>query len=118
MGSGGTKQPNSKKKLPIELGEEHQEAKSTNKVELPTLREQLERIRELESQEQAEHVQNHLLKFFKYDHLPDHLQLTNKVFANVAVFIDEELPKCAESTAALRKLLEAKDCAVRAKLEG
>lgn len=54
-----------------------------------------------------------LLQFFRYDHLPPHLQEVSKRFGELAEFI-ETLPQNAERTVALRKLLEAKDCAVRA----
>ena len=57
-----------------------------------------------------------ILKFFKYDHLPEHLQEISKPFGDLATWMDENLPDCAEKSAGLRKLLEAKDCAVRAKL--
>jgi hypothetical protein len=56
----------------------------------------------------------YLLQFFKYDHLPEHLQTVSKPFADLAHKIAEDLPSNPESTTALRKLLEAKDCAVRA----
>lgn len=57
-----------------------------------------------------------LLQFFKYEHLPDELQKISKPFGDMADFIVINLPKNSERTTALRKLLEAKDCAVRAKL--
>ncbi len=59
---------------------------------------------------------NRLMQFFKYDHLPEHLQAISKPFAELACHIDSTIPANAESTVALRKLLEAKDCAVRAVL--
>lgn len=58
-----------------------------------------------------------LMQFFKYDHLPEHLQAASKPFAELAEII-HQLPRNPERTVALRKLLEAKDCAVRAKLAG
>jgi len=57
----------------------------------------------------------YLLQFFKYDHLPPHLQEVSKPFTALAEQI-AALPQNPESTTALRKLLEAKDCAVRAVL--
>jgi len=57
-----------------------------------------------------------ILKFFKFDHLPPHLQDKSKPFAHLAAWIVETLPRNAERTVALRKLLEAKDAAVRAGL--
>jgi hypothetical protein len=56
---------------------------------------------------------NKLLQFFKYDHLPQHLQEVSKPFADLAQQLDQTLPVNAESSVAFRKLLEAKDCAVR-----
>lgn len=57
---------------------------------------------------------NKLLQFFSYDHLPERLQNVSKPFHHLAVTMDEFLPDNAEKTTALRKLLEAKDCAIRA----
>ena len=57
-----------------------------------------------------------MLQFFKYDHLPEHLQAVSKPFADLANQIVNTLPSNLERTVALRKLLEAKDCAVRAVL--
>lgn len=51
---------------------------------------------------------------FAYAHLPPHLQAISKPFAELAKHLVETIPSSAELTAALRKLLEAKDCAVRA----
>ena len=59
---------------------------------------------------------NNLLQFFDYEHLPDHLQTVSKPFGDLAREMAATLPLNAESTTALRKLLEAKDCAVRALL--
>lgn len=56
----------------------------------------------------------YLLQFFKYEHLPEHLQKASKPFGDLAQFIIDTTPDNPERTAALRKLLEAKDCAVRA----
>lgn len=60
---------------------------------------------------------NKLLQFFEYDHLPEHLQAVSKPFGELAKQLDATLPSNAETTVALRKLLESKDCAVRAILE-
>lgn len=57
-----------------------------------------------------------LMQFFAYEHLPSHLQEISKPFGQFALWIAETLPRNPERTVALRKLLEAKDCAVRAKL--
>ena len=58
----------------------------------------------------------YLLQFFAYEHLPPHLQEISKPFGDLAQQIVDTLPANAERTAGLRKLLEAKDCIVRAKL--
>lgn len=57
-----------------------------------------------------------LLKFFKYDHLPEHLQAVSKPFCDLAHITAVLAPDNEETPACLRKLLEAKDCAVRATL--
>lgn len=59
---------------------------------------------------------SYLLQFFAYAHLPPHLQLVSKPFGDLAEQIDKNIPNNPEKTVALRKLLEAKDCAVRALL--
>jgi len=61
-------------------------------------------------------MNDRMLQFFVYEHLPPHLQAVSKPFGDLARHIVETLPSNAERTAALRKLLEAKDCAVRALL--
>jgi len=58
-----------------------------------------------------------MLKYFEFSHLPPHLQSISKEFAGLAIFMVVNLTRCPERTAGLRKLLEAKDCAVRAALE-
>lgn len=57
-----------------------------------------------------------ILQFFAYQHLPPHLQEVSKPFCELAHKMAETLPPCAELSAGLRKLLEAKDCAVRASI--
>lgn len=59
---------------------------------------------------------SYLMQFFKFSHLPEHLQGVSSEFHSIATIIDERLPDNPEKTTALRKLLEAKDCAVRAVL--
>lgn len=57
-----------------------------------------------------------IIKYFNYEHLPEHLQAVSKPIGDLARQMDEALPDGAEKSAGLRKLLEAKDCLVRAKL--
>lgn len=59
--------------------------------------------------------QEHIEQFFSYSHLPANLQEISKPFADLAAVV-LTLPRNPERTVALRKLLEAKDAAVRAKL--
>jgi hypothetical protein len=59
----------------------------------------------------------HLARFFVYDHLPEPLQLHAKACAVLASAEIEALPDGPELSAGLRKLLEAKDCFVRAALD-
>lgn len=59
-----------------------------------------------------------ILRFFHYAHLPPKLQSNSVPFCALAMNIVGTLPRNAERSAALRKLLEAKDCAVRANLGG
>jgi len=61
-----------------------------------------------------------LLKYFEFDHLPPHLQRISRPFKKLAYFLSDNIyagnAGNEETNMALRKLLEAKDCAVRAAL--
>jgi hypothetical protein len=57
-----------------------------------------------------------IMQFFKWEHLPEPLQLVSRPFTGLAEDIVKTLPRNPERSVALRKLLEAKDAAVRAKL--
>lgn len=57
-----------------------------------------------------------MLQFFTYTHLPEKLQEVSRPFCELAVKLVGSLPNNVELHEALRKLLEAKDCAVRALL--
>lgn len=57
-----------------------------------------------------------ILKFFTYEHLPEHLQAISQPVYQLAQAMAHTLPQNAELTTGLRKLLEAKDCFVRARL--
>jgi hypothetical protein len=59
---------------------------------------------------------NQIMKYFEFRHLPEKLQEVSKPFCDVAQMMDTMLPDSAEKSAGLRKLLEAKDCFVRAAL--
>jgi hypothetical protein len=58
-----------------------------------------------------------LLRYFAHDHLPPHLQNIARPLAEVAQGMVLRLPDGPELTTGLRKLLEAKDCFVRAGLD-
>lgn len=55
-----------------------------------------------------------ILQFFTYEHLPEGLAAVSAPFSVMVHTIVEVLPRNPERTVALRKLLEAKDAAVRA----
>lgn len=57
-----------------------------------------------------------MMQFFAHGHLPLHLAQVSAPFCLLAEQIVATLPSNPERTVALRKLLEAKDCAVRALL--
>lgn len=61
-------------------------------------------------------VPEHIIQFFAFDHLPEHLREVSRPFGELADVIVATLPRNPERTVALRKLLEAKDAAVRARL--
>lgn len=57
-----------------------------------------------------------MIKWFAYEHLPPHLRAVSEEFATLAHIICNSTDPGPERTVALRKLLEAKDAAVRARL--
>jgi hypothetical protein len=61
-------------------------------------------------------MEERMMKWFAYAHLPEHLKVVSIKFYELACQICELVESGPERTVALRKLLEAKDAAVRAKL--
>lgn len=57
-----------------------------------------------------------ILKFFTYSHLPPHLQAVSEPFSILAETVAENAKDVVEAEVSLRKLLEAKDAAVRSVL--
>jgi len=57
-----------------------------------------------------------IMKYFEFAHLPPHLQEVSRPIGELAAEMEKTLPDGPEKSAGLRKLLEAKDCLVRAKL--
>lgn len=58
-----------------------------------------------------------IVRYFAWNHLPEHLRDYSAECAHLARYMVEVLPDGPELTAGLRKLLEAKDCFVRAALD-
>lgn len=58
-----------------------------------------------------------ILRYFTFDHLKEPLREVSGRFAGLALALDSGLPDGPEKSVALRKLLEAKDAAVRAALD-
>lgn len=61
-------------------------------------------------------MQDPIMQFFTFTHLPERLQKVSEPFCTLAAHICNELPRNPERTVALRKLLEAKDAAVRSEI--
>ncbi len=59
---------------------------------------------------------DHIMQFFAFLHLPYNLQEVSRPFCELAENIHKTLPRNPERTVVLRKLLEAKDAAVRSLL--
>lgn len=57
-----------------------------------------------------------IIQYFEYQHLPEGPQKVSKPVGDLAKLMDDLLPNGPEKSAGLRKLLEAKDCFVRASL--
>lgn len=58
-----------------------------------------------------------ILRYFSYTHLPEPVQTVSKFICDLAFDLDQILPDGPEKSTALRKLLEAKDAAVRSALD-
>lgn len=58
-----------------------------------------------------------IMKYFAFSHLPPFLQTVSAPIGQLAETMDADLPDGPEKSAGLRKLLEAKDCFVRAALD-
>jgi hypothetical protein len=55
----------------------------------------------------------HFEPLFAYSHLPDDLKAVSSLFRDCAIRLLAKVQDGPELSAALRKLVEAKDCAVR-----
>ena len=61
--------------------------------------------------------EDRMLKWFEWKNLPENLQDVAEPFDNFARWLCEEIQPGPERTVAMRKLLEAKDAAVRATVQ-
>lgn len=62
-------------------------------------------------------MDNPIMRYFEFDHLPAQLREISKLICELAQEMDLTLPNGPEKSAGMRKLLEAKDCFVRAALK-
>ena len=62
-------------------------------------------------------MKDEIMRWFHYRHLPEGLMFISQKFHDLAAELTDELPDSRERSAGLRKLLEAKDCMVRAARE-
>ena len=60
---------------------------------------------------------NPIMRYFGYEHLPVELQPVSRAVCDLANVMDQLLLDGPEKSAGLRKLLEAKDCLVRAAIQ-
>ena len=95
------------------LQRHHPEAEE---IRLYALRDKVEAVKQETAPMPGLPAPDRMLQFFVFEHLPPHLAEVSKPFAGLAQRIVDGLPSNPERTVALRKLLEAKDCAVRALL--
>lgn len=70
----------------------------------------------MDNDKPAQDVPDQILQFFTYAHLQPALAEVSKPFADLAHEMTRTLPRNPERTVALRKLLESKDAAVRARV--
>lgn len=63
-------------------------------------------------------LSEYLLQFFQYDHLPPNLANISVTFHDLAHEMMDKLPDDPQREQMLQKLIEAKDCAVRALVAG
>jgi len=57
-----------------------------------------------------------ILQFFAYEHFPPETHEVGRMFGELAQWIEASIPSNMQKWSALEKLLESKDCAVRALL--
>lgn len=57
-----------------------------------------------------------LRQYFGWEHLPEHMQAISRPFGELAAFMDDLLPDNHQKDQMMHLLIQAKDCAVRAKI--
>lgn len=62
-------------------------------------------------------MENPIMRHFQFSHLPPHLQAVSEPIGKLAEQMNRDLPDGPEKSAGMRKLLEAKDCLVRASIQ-
>lgn len=98
----------------LELDKISAKAHNQNLLEMGDMRTTIAELKDLiKSQGREKTMASPILKYFEFAHLPERLQPVSQTICELAEHMDEILPDCAEKTAGLRKLLEAKDCFVR-----
>lgn len=70
----------------------------------------------MDEEQETPQREDRMLKWFDYEHLPEHLKVVSIKFYELACSLCALVGAGPERTVALRKILEAKDAAVRAKL--
>ena len=100
---------NCKKKVRINLGNEY--GTCTQRCRNWAIKKGLPKL-----PKEAKTMSTPIMKYFEYQHLPEKLQSVSKPIGELAKYMNENIPDGAEKSAGLRKLLEAKDCLVRAAL--
>lgn len=70
----------------------------------------------LRGEREIEMNEERMMKWFEFEHLPEHLKVVSIKFYELACSLCALVEPGPERTVALRKLLESKDAAVRAKL--
>lgn len=63
-----------------------------------------------------DNVDEPVMEFFAWAHLPPHLADVSRPFCELALVVVDTLPRNRERTKALDRLLEAKDAAVRSRI--
>lgn len=86
-----------------------------DEIRIKSMQDKIESV-ERQQEKAAKALRDPMMQFFRYAHLPPHLQTASRPFCELAETLESTYPRNPERTVALRKLLEAKDAAVRSLL--